>query len=72
MNLLRLLAFNQSRKVAFGLWLFIVCNVYLWFRILNADQWMNCILLSTGLVGGGTVMDAFLANKKLEVEKGTK
>jgi hypothetical protein len=64
MALLKLLAFYQSRKVAFGLWLFIVSNVYLWFKVIQSNDWMTCIALSTALIGGGTVADRFLEAKK--------
>lgn len=69
MNILKLLAFNQSRKVAFGLWLFIVSNIYLWFKIIQSGDWMTCIALSSALVGGGTVADKFLEARKLETPK---
>jgi hypothetical protein len=63
MNLLNILLFKDSRKVAFGLWLFIVCNVWLFLKLINSDEWMFVVALCSGLVGGGTVMDAYLRTK---------
>lgn len=63
MNLLTLLFFRGSRKVAFGLWLFIVANIYLWLKMITADMWMNTILLSSVLIGGGTAFDRFIESK---------
>ena len=64
MNLFQLLIFKGSRKVAFGLWLFIIANIYLWFKVIQSGDWMTCIALSTALVGGGTLADRFLEGKK--------
>lgn len=64
MNLLKLLFFQGSRKVGFGLWLFIIANIYLWIKLISADQWMNVVLLVTALTGGGTVADKWLDSKK--------
>lgn len=69
MKIFNLLAFGQSRKVAFALWLFITSNIYLWWRLINADMWMNCVLLSSVLIGGGTAFDRFIAAKVSPKEK---
>jgi hypothetical protein len=57
----------DSRKVGLGWWIFIVAT---WLlakaHVISADQWMECVMLSTALVGGGTIMDSFL-NKKFGV-----
>jgi hypothetical protein len=64
MNLLKLLSFYGSRKVSFAVWLFIVASAYLWIKLITADQWMNCVLLTTCLCGGGTIADRWLEAKK--------
>ena len=64
MNILSILLFKDSRKVGFGLWLFIVSNVWLFMKLINSDEWMFVIALTSGLVGGGTVADAWLKNKQ--------
>lgn len=69
MNLLHLLSFKGSRKVAFGIWLFIVANAYLWFKVIQSSDWMTCIALCTALIGGGTLGDKFLASKSSEPSK---
>lgn len=66
MNLWQLLIFKGSRKVSFGVWLFIVANAYLWFKVIQADNWMTCVLLASGLVGGGTAFDRWIDAKKQE------
>lgn len=64
MNLLHLLLFKGSRKVGFGLYLFIVANVYLWMKLISSGEWMNCVLLVSCLVGGGTAFDRYIESKK--------
>lgn len=53
---------KQSRKVAFGIWLFIVANA---MRERHAempwDLWWKCVLLSGALIGLGTVLDEVVA-----------
>lgn len=63
MNLIKLLLFSGSRKVAFGLWLFIAAVTLLILKLISSDQWMLCVALTSGLIGGGTVADAWI-NKK--------
>jgi hypothetical protein len=63
MRLIELLLFKDSRKVAFGMWLFIVANVWLFMRLITSDEWMFVIALCSALVGGGTVADAWLSKK---------
>jgi hypothetical protein len=64
MNLLQLLWFRGSRKVGFGLWLFLVGNIYLVMKLINSEQWFTVVCLSSALVGGGTAFDRWLENKK--------
>jgi len=49
---------KQSRKVAFGIWVFIIANG---MRERHADMpwdlWWNCVLLAGALIGLGTVLD---------------
>lgn len=52
-----------SRKVAFGIVLFVLSNVYFFRRMLTVDDLMTCIFLSTALIGGGTIADAFMKAK---------
>lgn len=69
MNLLHLLLWRGSRKVSLAVWLFIVANIYLWIKLISADQWMNVVMLVTALCGGGTIADKWLENKKNEPSK---
>jgi hypothetical protein len=63
-NLFQLLIFKGSRKVSFGVWLFIVANAYLWFKVIQSSDWMACVALASALVGGGTLGDKYFASKK--------
>jgi hypothetical protein len=67
MNLLHLLFFKGSRKVAFGIWLFLTANAYLFLKLISSEQWFTCICLTSALIGGGTVADKFLEAKKVQV-----
>lgn len=53
---------KQSRKVAFGIWVFVVANG---MRERHADMpwdlWWKCVLLSGALIGLGTILDEMLA-----------
>jgi len=62
-NLLHILLFKESRKVAFGLYVFVVASVYLWLKLIVAGDWMNCVILSSVLIGGGTAVDAYFKTK---------
>lgn len=63
MNILKLLFFQGSRKVGLGLWLFFASIVLLCLGKIAASDWMMCMGLSSALVGGGTVADAWMKNK---------
>jgi hypothetical protein len=69
MNILKLLAFMGSRKVSFGIWLFIVANAYLIKHLISSQEWFTCVCLTSALIGGGTVADKFLESKKSDVPK---
>jgi len=58
-----LLLFHDSRKVAFGLWVFITATVLISFRRLDGVQWIECVGLASLLIGGGTLTDAWLRKK---------
>ena len=49
---------KQSRKVAFGIWVFIIANG---MRERHADMpwdlWWKCVLLAGSLIGLGTILD---------------
>jgi hypothetical protein len=64
-KILKILMFDESRKVGFGLWLFIVAS-YLLLKgsLITSEQWMTCMVMCSVLIGGGTVADSFLKIKK--------
>ncbi len=51
---------KQSRKVAFGIWGFIVGNSLLVAAKIDSHQWLIWSLTMAGLVGFGTIMDELL------------
>jgi hypothetical protein len=51
---------RQSRKVAFGVWLFFVATTLLKATLITSDQWLTCVYLSVALVGFGTIVDGIL------------
>lgn len=63
MKFLKLLAFQESRKVAFGLWIFLCANVFLFEKLIISGDWVTCMILAASLVGGGTVADKWLSSK---------
>jgi hypothetical protein len=62
-HFVRILFFGDSRKVSFGLWGFIVASVLIWKGRLDGAQWIEAFVLSSALVGGGTVADKWLDQK---------
>ncbi len=68
MNLYKLLVFKDSRKVGFGLWLFIVSNVYLIRHLITSQDWFTAIALCSALIGGGTLGDKILENQKKKLD----
>lgn len=56
--------FKGSRKVAFGLWLFFICNIYFCMKLIAAADWMTCVALCSALIGGGTAVDKYFESKK--------
>ena len=63
-NLFDLLLFNGSRKVGYGLWLFVVTNFYFFWGLIKVETWQGMVLLSSALIGGGTIADKALENGK--------
>ena len=54
----------DSRKVGFGWWVFITATTLLAkAHLITADQWMECVMLSTALIGGGTLLDSYIGKK---------
>lgn len=66
MKFLKLLSFQESRKVAFGLWVFIVANLFMLEKLIVSGDWVTCMILAASLVGGGTVADKWLSVKAEE------
>lgn len=66
MKFLKLITFQDSRKVAFGLWLFIVSCLFLMEKLIVSGDWVTCMILAGSLVGGGTVADRWLTKKEDE------
>lgn len=59
-RLLRMMAFEESRKVSFGWYLFLTATGLLMFGLISADQWLFCVTGSGALVGGGTLADKWI------------
>lgn len=51
---------KQSRKVAFGIWLFFAANAFLSAGKIDVMTWWKCTLLSGLLIGFGTVLDSII------------
>jgi hypothetical protein len=69
MNLFTILCWKGSRKVSFGLYLFIVANTYLIKHLISSQEWFTCVCLTSALIGGGTLADRFMEAKKDEASK---
>ena len=66
MKFLKLITFQESRKVAFGLWLFAFSCAFLVKHFITASDWSTSMILCASLVGGGTVMDKWMEKKTAE------
>lgn len=64
-RLLAILLFEDSRKVAFGFYLFIFSNLFLAFGRINGSEWFMAVSLCAALIGGGTVLDEYLRGKNV-------
>lgn len=62
-RLIKILAFEDSRKVGFGMWLFPLSTYLLFRHLISADHWMICIGFCAVLIGGGTVLDNWIRVK---------
>ncbi len=62
-NLLTALWKSNSRKVAFGVILYITATILLLRKLIPADDWMFCVGAATALIGGGTLADKWLGKK---------
>ena len=62
-SLFDLLLFNGSRKVGLGLWILILTNLYFFWSMISVETWQGMTLLSSALIGGGTVADKLLEKK---------
>lgn len=63
-RIIKILIFNESRKVSFGLWFFLVSTYLLIDTKITSEQYMTFTFLVTALVGGGTIADKFIDAKK--------
>lgn len=52
--------------MGFGLHVFIVSGVFLTVGKITAGDWLTCVFLSSGLIGGGTISDKWLEIKNKE------
>lgn len=59
-KVLKIIAFEDSRKVGFGMWGFIACTFLVYTGKIPSHQWLECFALCSILVGGGTLMDKWL------------
>lgn len=64
MKLFKFILFMESRKVGFGLWIFLTSTYFLTQSLITADNWLLCVFLSTSLLGGGTIADKYLEVQK--------
>lgn len=69
MKFLKLLAFQDSRKVAFGLWLFLASCGLLISKLITSADWSTAMILCATMIGGGTVADRFMAKKSEDSDK---
>lgn len=63
-RILDILLFNDSRKTGIGLWLFVSAHALLIAGLIKAVDWVWATTTAAALVGGGTVMDKLLANRR--------
>lgn len=59
-KIFKIIFFEESRKVCFGFWGFAVCTALTWFNKIPNTQWIECFVMCSILVGGGTLMDKWL------------
>jgi len=62
-SMMTIIKFEGSRKVSFAVYLFVCAGAFLCFGKITATDWLTCMFLSSGLIGGGTVLDSYLKGK---------
>jgi hypothetical protein len=63
-RIISILLFNDSRKAGIGLWLFLTAHALLIAGLIKAGDWVWATTTAAALVGGGTVLDKLLANRR--------
>lgn len=63
-GMIKILLFNDSRKVGIGLWFYITTEVFFIMKLIDVQTWMGCKAMALTLIGGGTLADKMLQNKK--------
>ena len=51
---------DESRKVGFGIWLFIVANIFLEKGKIDETTWLKCAFVSGALIGFGPTLDKWI------------
>lgn len=51
---------SESRKVAFGWWVFILASIFNYIGEVGESTWLICTVISAVLIGGGTVTDELI------------
>lgn len=64
MRLVKLLFFQDSKTVGYGLLLHVTATVLLVRHLVTADQWFLSITLAAGLVGGNKLSEHFSSAKE--------
>lgn len=59
-GLIKILIFNDSRKVGWGLWFHITTEVFFVMKLIDTQTWMACKAIVGTLIGGGTLADKML------------
>ena len=62
-RIVKILTFQESRKVGLGLWLIIFANWFLAFDKITGAEWIVVAGMASALVGGGTVADSYMRKK---------
>lgn len=65
-GIVKILLFNDSRKVGIGLWFYISSEVFFLLKLIDVQTWMGCKAMALTLVGGGTVVDRMMEKKKAD------
>lgn len=62
-RLFKIVLLEESRKVGFGIWLFVVSIVFFAIDKLKAADFIQSMMMVWSLIGGGTIMDTYLKGK---------